>query len=162
MSLWLKLNGNFNFSVSSSIFHTFYDTRDITKTAALYDLTTDNLTKKEFGYNMKYNMEYKIKKFYAMFYVNYFSKELTFDGYNKAYINSSINISRKFLKDKLRITLGANNLFDDLAKHISYSNSFGVSSNTEMCDSKYKRLYTFSIQYTIGQGDRETKDLKVN
>ena len=106
-------------------------------------------------------MEYNIKKFYAMFYVNYNAKELTFDGYNRAWINSSFNLSRKFLKDKFRITLGFNNIFDDMIEHGSYSNSFGIISDTKDTGSKYKRLYSFSIQYNFKQGDRGTKDYRI-
>ena len=106
-------------------------------------------------------MEYKIKKFYAMFYVNYYAKELTFDGYKKAWINSSFNVSKKFFNNKLRITVGVNNIFDDLVEHGSYSNNFGITSNTKITGSKYKRIYSFSIQYNFRQGDRGTKDYKI-
>ena len=161
LSLWIQVNSKFNFSFSSSIFHEYYDTRALQNTATYYNLPVDDLIKRQFGYNVKYNMEYKIKKFYAMFYVNYNAKELTFDGYDKAWINSSFNVSRKFFYNKLRITLGINNIFDDLVKHGSYSNDFGIISNIRTYGSKYKCLYSFSIQYNFRQGDRGTKDYKI-
>ncbi len=119
-----------------------------------------NYAKRQFGYTIKYNMEYKIKQIYAMFYVNYSAKELTFDGYDKALINSSFNVSRKFYNNKLRITIGLNTIFDDLVEHGSYSNNFGVTENTKITGSRYSRIYSFSIQYNFRQGDRGTKDYK--
>jgi hypothetical protein len=161
LSLWVQVNSKFNFSISSSIFHTYYNTKFLANTAAYYNLPAENLVKKQFGYNVKYSMEYKIKKFYAMFYVNYFAKELTFDGYDKAWINSSFNISRKFLKDQFNVSLGINNIFDDLLEHGSYSNNFGIISDSKTTGSKYKRLYSISIKYVFRQGDRGTKDYKI-
>ncbi|MFH1005100.1 MAG: TonB-dependent receptor [Bacteroidota bacterium] len=161
LSLWLQVNSKFNFSLSSSIFHTYYDTKALINIATHYNLPLNNLIRKQFGYNVKYNMEYKIKEFYTMFYVNYYAKELTYNGYNKAYINSSFNISKKFFNNKLRITLGMNNILDDLVEHGSYSNNFGITSDTEITDSNHKRLYSFSVQYNFRQGDRGTKNLKI-
>ncbi len=161
LSLWVQVNSKFNFSLSSSIFHTYYDTKSLANTAAYYNLPIDELIKKQFGYDVKYNMEYKIKKFYTMFYVNYNAKELTFDGYDKAWINSSFNISRKFLKDKFTISMGVNNIFDDLVEHGSYSNNFGITSDSKTTGSKYKRIYSISIKYIFRQGDRGTKDYKI-
>jgi hypothetical protein len=147
--------------LSSSIFHVYYDTRAIANTAAYYNLTADNLIKKQFGYNVKCNLEYKLKEFYAMFYINYYAKELTFDGYDKPWINSSFNISRKFFSNKFRVSAGINNIFDDMIDHGTYTNNFGILTNTKNTGSNYKRFYSLSIQYNFRQGDRGTKDLKI-
>ena len=160
LSVWYMVNSKLNFSLSSSIFHTYYNTNSLSKTAKYYNLPVGNYAKRQFGYTIKYNMEYKIKQIYAMFYVNYSAKELTFDGYDKALINSSFNVSRKFYNNKLRITIGLNTIFDDLVEHGSYSNNFGVTENTKITGSRYSRIYSFSIQYNFRQGDRGTKDYK--
>ena len=156
------VTSKFNFSLSSSLFYTNYNTTALKNIASIYNLPLTDLIKTQFGYYIKYNMEYKIKKYSTMFYMNYNSKELTYDGYNKAWINSSFSISRKFLKDKLTVSMGINNIFDDMVEHGSYSNNFGIISNIQNYDSKYKRLYYFSIQYSFRQGDRGTKDYKIS
>jgi ferric enterobactin receptor len=161
LSLWVQVNSKCNFSLSSSCFYTNYNATALKNTASYFNLPVTDLIKTQFGYYIKYNMEYKIKKFSTMFYINYNSKELTYDGYNKAWINSSISISRKFLKDKLALSMGINNIFDDMVEHGYYSNNFGIMNNTRTYDSKYKRLYSFSIQYNFRQGDRGTKDYKI-
>ncbi|MDD5569534.1 MAG: TonB-dependent receptor [Bacteroidales bacterium] len=161
VSTWVMVTDKLNFSLSSSISYVYYNSKALQESASKYNLPTENLINRQFGYNIKYNMEYKIKKFYAMFYVNYFSRELKYNGYNYGYINSSFNVSRKFFKDKLRITLSANNLFDDMVKRGSVENYFGIYQVERRHSSNYKRMYGISIQYTFRQGDRGTKDMKV-
>jgi hypothetical protein len=160
ISLWYRINSKLNFSLSSTLFHTYFDTKALANTAYQYDLTLTDLIRKQFGYSVKYNMEYRIKKFYTMFYVNYYAKELTFNGYKNAYVNSSLNISKKICNDKLRITFGLNNIFDDLFEHGSYSNDFGAINHTTITGSRYKCTYNISIQYVFNQGDRGTKDFR--
>lgn len=162
LSTWFMVTSKFNFSLSSSLFYTNYNIRALKNSASFYNLPLTDLVKTQFGYYIKYNMEYKIKEFSTMFYLNYNSKELTYDGYNKAWINSSFSISRKFLKDKLTASMGIYNIFDDMIDHGTYSNNFGIISNTRTYDSIYKRLYSMSIQYTFRQGDRGTKDYKIS
>jgi hypothetical protein len=160
LSVWYKINSNLNFSLSSSIFYAYYNTKSLENTAEYYNLPVGDFIKRQLGYNVKYSMEYKLRKIFAMFYVNYYAKELTFDGYNKAFINSSLNLSRKFNNNKLRITIGLNNIFNDIVEHGSYSDNFGVINNTKITGSKYQRNFSFSIQYNFRQGDRGTKDYK--
>jgi len=96
-----------------------------------------------------------------MFYFNYYARELTFDGYNNPWINSSFSASKKFLNNKLRISLSVNNIFGEMIKHGSYSDILGVSSETITSGSSYKRLLIFVIQYNFGEGDRGTKNLRL-
>lgn len=160
ISVWYKINSNFNFSLSSSIFHSYYNTQSLENTAGNYNLPVADFIKRQLGYNVKYSLEYKLRRIFAMFYVNYYAKDLTFDGYNKAFVNSSFNLSRKFNNNKLRITLGLNNIFDNIVEHGSYSDNFGVINNTKISGSKYQRSFSVSIQYNFRQGDRGTKDFK--
>ena len=159
ISFWHMINSKINFSISSSLFHTYYNTRTLSNTAEYYNLPSEKLIKKQYGCNIKYNMEYKLKKFFVMLFFNYNAKELTFDGYNRSWIYSALSVSKKFYTDKLRITIGVNNIFDNMVEHGSYSNKFGIMNNTVMTGSIYKLLYNFSIQYNFRQGDRGTKDL---
>lgn len=161
LSVWYKLNGNLNFSFSSTLFHLMYDISALQNTAAFYNLPIDELVKKKFGYNLKCNVESKLKEFYMLFYCDYYAQELTFDGYRKPWINSSFNVSKKFLDNKLRSSVGINNIFGDMIKQGSFSKNFGISSETKTSGSIYNRLYLFSIQYNFRQGDRGTKDLRI-
>ncbi|MEG2177679.1 MAG: TonB-dependent receptor [Bacteroidales bacterium] len=160
LSMWYMLNKNFNFSFSASLFHSYYNLESLKNIALEYELPIENLIRQQFGYYLKYSMEFNIKGFYAMFYINYFGKELTFDGYDKGYLNSSLSVSKKFFENKLRITLGMNNLFDALIEHGSYSSNFGSTSITNVSGYQYSPNYFFSIQYNFLSGDRGTKDLR--
>ena len=161
-STWFMVTSKLNFSLSSSLFYTNYNTTALKNTASFFNLPVSDLIKTQFGYYIKCNMEYKIKKYYVMFYANYNSKELTYDGYNKAWINSSFSISRKILKDKLSVSIDVDNIFDDMVDHGSYSDNFGIINNIRTYDSKYKRLYSITIQYNFRKGDRGTKDYKIS
>lgn len=160
LSVWYKINSNLNFSLSSSIFYSYYNTKSLENTAQHYNLPANDFIKWQLAYNVKYSMEYKLRKIFAMFYINYYAKELTFDGYNKAFINSSFNLSQKFYNNKLRITIGLNNMLDNIVEHGSYSDNFGVINNIKITGSRYQRNFSFSIQYNFRQGDRGTKDFK--
>jgi len=105
-------------------------------------------------------MEYKLKDFYAMFYTNYYAKELTFDGYDKPMIESSLSLGKRLFNKKLRLTLGINNIFSDLFEHGSYTNNFGIVSDTKLYGSRYKCNFYLSLQYSFNKGDRGTKDYK--
>ena len=158
LSFWYMVNRKLNFSLSSSIFHKYYNSNSLANTAENYNLPVDSYTQRQLGYNIKYNMEYNINKVYAMFYIDYSAKQLTFDGYHKASINSSINLSRKFYNNKLRVTIGLNNLFNELVENGYYSSNFGVTDNTKITGSWYSRIYSFSVHYNFRQGDRGTRD----
>ena len=160
LSVWYMLNNMLNFSLSASIFHSYYNTESLKNIAEEYGLPIENIVRQQFGYHIKYSMEFNIKGFYTMLYVNYFGRELTFDGYNKGYLNSSFSISKKFFNNKLRITLGVNNLFDSLIDHGSYSNNFGMTSVVKISGYRYGPDCFVSIQYNFRYGDRGTKDLK--
>jgi hypothetical protein len=159
-SIWYMPIKKLNMSLSSSIFHTYYNSKSLKEIAILYDLPIDSYVNRQFGYYIKFSVDYSIKILYATFYINYFGKELTFDGYEKGYINSSFSIGAKFFKNKLRIVLGMSNIFDDFLKHGSYSNQFGIRTDTQRKGSNYERNYYISIQYNFRYGDRGTKDLR--
>ena len=138
-----------------------YDISSLKNTAFYYNLPIGKLIKNEFGYNIKFNVEYKLKEYYTMLYFDYYAQELTFDGYRKPWTNSSINVSKKFLDKKLRLSIGINNILDDMIQHGSYSSNFGIKSDTSTSGSIFKRMFYFSIQYNFKQGDRGTKDYRI-
>ena len=56
------------------------------------------------------------------------------------------------------LTLGVNNIFDDLLKHGNYYNYSGFVQNTIQYSSSYKPTYFITLQYKFRQGDRGTKN----
>ena len=161
LSTWLRLNKNFNCSISSTLFFLLYDNSNFNKSMEEHGINSQTITNKEFGINAKFNVEYKFNEYYTMFYLNYYSKRLTFDGFYSPWVNSSINASRKFWNKKLSVSIGINNIFDDILTHSSYSNSFRITSNSSTSSSQYKRLFVFSLQYTFKKGDRGTKNYRL-
>jgi hypothetical protein len=160
LSSFLRFNKSLNFSFSSSLFHTFYNNNTLKGLSEEYSLTENKDSKRQFGYYLKCNTEYQLRGYFFMLYLNYYSRELTFDGYEKESFNSSINLSKKYLNNKLRISVGLNNILAELLDHGSYSEYFGVTSASIINSSRYKTTYFFSVQYSFLHGDRGTKDLK--
>jgi len=147
---WVSLKKKYDLNFSSSINHT---------NISALDLNGADLKKKDFGYNFKFSTNIPFgDKTSGTFYVNYFSREITFEGYQYDYINSSFSLTHKFFEKKLLLTLGVNNLFDNLVKHGSYYNYGGISQNTIKNSSSYKPKYFITLQYKFRQGDRGTKD----
>lgn len=58
------------------------------------------------------------------------------------------------------MSIGLNNLFADLLNYGSYSEYFGVNSESTINGSRYKTTCYFSVQYNFRHGDRGTKDLR--
>jgi hypothetical protein len=160
LSSWFQLTKKLNFTLSSSIYHTFFDISSLNKTAQQQNVILPELTRRQLGYNLKSSVNYSIKSIYTMFYINYYSKELTFNGYQKAYINSTLNISKKFLNDKLIAALSIDNIFSNFVKRGEYSDEFGVISNTSLRGTPYQYSFGISLQYNFNKGDRGTKDLR--
>ncbi len=150
VSFWISIKEKYDINLSSSVNHTSIKTTDI---------NANGFKKKEFGYNVKLSTDVLFsKKITGTFYINYFSREITFEGYKFDYINSSISVTRKFLDNKLFLTMGVNNLFDNIINHGSYYNFGGISQTTIENYSRYKPAYFISLQYKFRQGDRGTKD----
>jgi len=122
-------------------------------------LNANGFKKKDFGYNVKLSTDVLFsKRTTGTFYVNYFSREITFEGYKYDYINSSLSVTQKFFDNKLLCTIGINNIFDDLINHGEYYNYGGISKTSFENNSDYKPAYFLTLQYKFRQGDRGTKD----
>lgn len=159
-SFLFQPNNNLNFQLSSSIFHTYFDLNKLAKIAQESNLQIPESSKRDFGYYVKFSADYKLKTFYSSFYTTYYAKELTFEGYNNAYLNSSLSIGNRFFNNRLAVSLSLRNFFTDLFKHGSYSNNLGIINDTRSYSSRYKMLFNVSLQYKFNQGDRGTKDLQ--
>ncbi|MEI7597202.1 MAG: TonB-dependent receptor [Bacteroidota bacterium] len=154
LSSWFLFKKKHDVNISGSLFHSIIEANSF---ANNYEVK-----KKNIGYNIKLSFNGKINKTtsYAMF-VNYISKEITLNGYDYSYINSSINITKKLFNNKWYISLGIKNLFDDLTKNGSYTNYMGINQTTIEDATFQKRLFFIGIQYNLNKGDRGTKDYKV-
>ena len=54
ISFWYELNNKFNFSISSSFFHTFFNLKDLSSIAEQLNLILPDMSKRQFGYYVKY------------------------------------------------------------------------------------------------------------
>lgn len=161
LSSWISLKNKYDFNFSSSIYHSSIDASTLIEKINEMGLNENNLTSKDFGYNIKFSTDIKFNlKTSGMFYVNYYSREITFEGYKYGYFNSSINITRKFFNNKLLLTIGINNLLDDIVKHGEYSNYLEIKKTTTEISNTFKRTYFITLLYKFRQGDRDTKDIK--
>ncbi|MDP4202023.1 MAG: TonB-dependent receptor [Bacteroidota bacterium] len=160
-SSWLMLNKSMDFSLSSSLLHTFIDASSLNNRFQELGLNKMDLKKKSFGFNVKCSMNLRFNPTTSgMLYINYFSREITFEGYNYGYINSSASLTKKFANNKLFLTIGIHNLLDDLVIHGGYINYAGLTATAKQESSNYRRNYFISLQYKIKQGDRGTRDYK--
>jgi len=161
LSSWISLKEKYDFNIATSLYHSSIDASSLKEKLDQMGLNETNLKTKDYGYNIKFSSDIKFNsKTSGMFYVNYFSREITFEGYSYGYFNSSLNITRKFFSKKLFLTIGVNNLLDDIAKHGEYSNYLGMKKTTTEISCSFKRTYFFTLLYKFRQGDRGTKDIK--
>jgi ferric enterobactin receptor len=150
LASWVSIKEKCDLNISSSVNNTNIETST---------LNDNGLKKKDFGFNVKFNSDvFFSKTTTGTFYINYFSREITFEGYKFDYINSSVSLTHKFFDNKLMLTLGVNNLFDNLVKHGKYYNYSGIVQKTTETSSTYRPTYFITLQYKFRQGDRGTKD----
>jgi len=159
---WIMLNKAIDFSLSSNLLHTFLDASSLNKRFQELGLNNIDLKKKDFGFSIKCSTNLRFNTTTSgMLYINYFSREITFEGYNFGSISSSISLTKKLFNNKFLLSFGIHNLFDDLIKHGSYSNYAGVTETVIQKSSNYRRNYFISLLYKFKQGDRGTKDYKI-
>jgi outer membrane receptor for ferrienterochelin and colicin len=150
LSSWVSLNKKYDFNFSSSINQTYISSLDQNR---------NELKESNFGYSFKFNTNIHLSdNTTGTFYVNYFSRVITFQGYNYNYINSSLSVIHKFFNKKLLLTAGVNNILNNLVKRGNYYNYGGIDENTTQFSSNYEPTYFITLQYKFKQGDRETKD----
>ena len=162
LSAWVMINKNIDFTLSSSLSKTSINAESLVSKLGGALLNVSDLKKENFGFNIQFNSNITINPTLSgMMYVNYFSREISIDGYIFDYINSSISLTQKFLQNKLIFTFGIRNPFDDFIKHGNYINYLGIDQTTIDNSINYKRNFFITLQYKFRQGDRGTKDYKV-
>jgi hypothetical protein len=150
LSSWVSINKKYDLNFSASVNHTEIRSSD---------LNGIGLKEKDYGYNFKFNADVHLsKKTIGTFYVNYFSRQIIFTGYNYDYFNSSFSLTHKFFENKFLVTLGVNDILDNLLKQGNYYNYAGFIQNTIQYSSSYIPTFFITLQYKFRQGDRGTKD----
>ncbi len=156
------INKNIDFTLSSRLFKTSIDAGSLITQPGIAELNSSRLKNENFGFNVQFNTDITFNsKLSGMIYVNYFSRNISIDGYTFDYINSSMSFTQKFLKNKLKLTCGIRNLFDDFIKHGNYTDYLGIIQTTIENAINYKRTFFITMQYKFRQEDRETRDYKV-
>lgn len=149
ISAWTSIKNKVDLNFSSSIFHTLIDAENL----------NENLKKKSFGYSLKLSSDIRFaKRTSANVYINYYSREITVDGYSYGYFDSSVSLTQKFFRNSLMLTVGVNSLLNDLLKHGSYTEYGGFQYYSYTYSATYKPTYFVSVKYNFRQGDRGTQN----
>lgn len=151
-----------DFTLSFSLSHTTLDANSINEQIlSLIGSDTDlDIKRLNFKYGVKFNTNYRFNPtLSAMLDFNYVSREVMLEGYNMEYINSTMSFTKKLLKDdKLLVTVGTHNLFDNCLQHGSEINYAYINEKKILKSSDYKTNFFVTLQYKFNQGDRGTKD----
>ena len=159
IATWVSYHKNIEFNLSASLFHTILDTQTLKERMISLGLPIDNLVKKDLGFYIKLSTDLKFNSSTSgTFYINYFSKEITFEGYKNNYINSALSFTKKLIDKKLNVSIGINNLFNDLISHGSINDYLGLSQTITENGTRYNRTYFIRLQYALRKGDRGTKN----
>jgi hypothetical protein len=110
-----------------------------------------------FNYYIYASMSYRIKKFTAQSTIYYFGKSYYEAGYSNPYLNLSLSVNYRFLKDKLLLGIGARNLLRSFYPNKSESNHFGVLYDSESYGFGYQPILYISARYDLNFGSRNTE-----
>lgn len=159
LTAWYQPVKKIDFSLSSSLSHSYLDASFINSQLPNALKINADVKRTDLKFDVKFNTNVQFcPSLNAMLFVNYISREITLEGYNYGYINSTASVTKKMFSDNLLITLGIHNIFDDLLKHGNEENYAGLIEKTLQTSTDYNRNFFISIQYKFKQGDRGTKD----
>ncbi len=158
LSVWLKFKKYWIMSLSSVVGHTYYKSGTL---AALSNSLGERIERQQYGAKNKLVFSYRNKKLFNLgLYVYYDTKEVTFEGYNKSYLNLNIAMSRRFFDDDLFINLAYQNFYSTSKNTVE--KYLGIYTNSEYKDfyshEPYFRIYLY---YIFRSGDKGTKDIKL-
>lgn len=155
-SLWFKIK-RFSVSIYSNLYFQKYNINKL-KVIAL-DLNMPYTTPDEihFNYYIYASMSYRIKKFTAQSTIYYFGKSYYELGYSNPFLNLSMSVNYRCLKDKLLLGIGARNLLRSIYPNTSEANSFGVYSVSESYGFAYQPTLYISARYDLNFGSRNTE-----
>lgn len=155
ISTWIKVSDNVSLSMALSVFNSDYDLSKLETIAKDYYPDNYRFEKQQMGYYLKSNIQFKHKKMNFNAFISYYSREITYDGYNYPKLSNSINANYSLFNNKMSISAGINNLIN--LEHISYTDNLGIEKTRYIYHSYYKPVYFLSIQYVFKKGDRDTK-----
>jgi hypothetical protein len=160
LSSWLSVSKNCDVSVATDLTHSIIDESSLLKRINDLGLSEDNLNKKKFGYNVKISATIRLKySITCMTQLNYRSKEITYTGINNDYLFSSLSVSKKILHESFLVSIGINNLFNELIQQGSSYNHMGMTQNTVISATNYKRSYFIRVKYIFRNGSRNTQNI---
>jgi outer membrane receptor protein involved in Fe transport len=155
---YLSINGKYNFNLSGSFYHSEIDSGNLSDALENLGITPENVKQKNFGYNIKLSTDVSFSKnTSAMFYVNYTSREYSLSGYEFDQISSSINMTQRFFDRRLTLSVGINNLLNDLMPRGSYYDYMNQTYTEDILYStQIQRMLFVSLKYRFNKGDRNT------
>ena len=159
ISLWFRIK-----KLSVSIFSKWYFRKyNINKLRLIaQDLNMPHTTPNEinFSYYVYASLSYRVKKFTAQSTLFYFGKQYHVSSSSNGFMNLSISLNYRFLKDKLLVGIGAKNLLRDLFENKNEGNQFGITSQGISSGYAYQPSFFVSIRYNLNLGSRNTEHIK--
>lgn len=113
-----------------------------------------------FSYYVYASLSYRVKKFTAQSTLFYFGKQYHVSSSSNGFMNLSISLNYRFLKDKLLVGIGAKNLLRDLFENKNEGNQFGITSQGISSGYAYQPSFFVSIRYNLNFGSRNTEHIK--
>ncbi len=161
---YLSIKGKYNFNLSGSFYHSEIDSGNLSETLENLGIEPENMKQKNFGYHIKLSTDISFSKnTSAMFYVNYTSREYSLSGYEFDQISSSINMTQRFFDRSLTLSIGINNLLNDLMPRGSYYDYLNQTYTENILYSiQTERMLFVSLRYRFNKGDRETGQVGQN
>jgi len=161
---YLSIKGKYNFNLSGSFYHSEIDSGNLSDALEDLGITPENVKQKNFGYHIKLSTDVSFSQnTSAMFYVNYTSREYSLSGYNFDQISSSINVTQRFFDRRLTLSIGINNLLNDLMPRGSYYDYMNQNyTENILYSTQTERMLFVSLRYRFNKGDRETGQVGQN
>jgi hypothetical protein len=161
---YISIKGKYNFNLSGSFYHSEIDSGNLSETLENLGIEPENMKQKNFGYHIKLSTDISFSKnTSAMLYVNYTSREYSLTGYEFDQISSSINMTQRFFDRRLTLSVGINNLLNDLMPRGSYYDYMNQAyTENILYSSQTERMLFLSLRYRFNKGDRETGQVGQN
>lgn len=159
---WIQLSSKFSMTNSATLNYNKLDESNLKKEADAFGLDGEKFVFTQFNYDINTYITWKINdKNFASLRANYYSKSLQFYGYRKPWFSSSVNYTRKFLKDdRLKMILSIDNFTYGLIDRVAVNNNMGTYTTSIEDPSYFRRMYKISFTYIFNKGDKGTKDIK--
>lgn len=105
-------------------------------------------------------LSYKIKSVNLNCELDYWNTGFDFNGNENDYFTLSINASRKFLKRRLLVNIGINNLLKNLSPNKQHSENLDVITDSEIYGYYNQPMFNLSLRYNFRYGSRRTDSVQ--